>query len=196
MWNYLLMTITESTEATEAAGITAAGATAAGTTAVGTTEAGRTTAAAAGRLRIHADHVMTKRLGNWTTERSFEIRTRRGAAVIDLRSPEIAPGDIELHVEIDHGMIKLLLPVDATVDHWGLQWTGPGKVKDGEGGWGGGGRHVRITGTVHSGEIRIHRGGIAMLSAMFSRAYLDDLRRAHREGTMPTVDDPTRTPAS
>ena len=37
------------------------------------------------------------------------------------------------------------------------------------------------------------RGGIAMLSAMFSRAYWDDLRRAHKEGVFPTVDDPART---
>jgi hypothetical protein len=43
------------------------------------------------------------------------------------------------------------------------------------------------------GEIRVHRGGIAMLSAMFSREYVADLRRAHREGGFPTVDDPTRT---
>jgi hypothetical protein len=40
--------------------------------------------------------------------------------------------------------------------------------------------------------VRVHRGGIAILSAMCSRAYLEDVRRAHRTGTMPTVDDPTR----
>jgi len=34
---------------------------------------------------------------------------------------------------------------------------------------------------------------MAMLSAMFSRAYWDDLRRAHKEGGFPTVDDPART---
>jgi hypothetical protein len=28
---------------------------------------------------------------------------------------------------------------------------------------------------------------------MFSRAYWDDLRRAHKEGGFPTVDDPART---
>ena len=35
-----------------------------------------------------------------------------------------------------------------------------------------------------------------MLSAMFSREYLDDLRRAHRDGTFPEVGDPTRTAAA
>ena len=144
-------------------------------------------------VRVHADHTATKHLGNWTTARTFEVRARRGAAVIDLRSPDIADGDIELHVDIDHGLVKLLLPADATVDHWGLQWTGAGKVKDGEGANAAGARRVRITGRVVDGEIRIHRGGMAMLSAMFSRAYLQDLRRARRDGDMPTVDDPTRT---
>jgi hypothetical protein len=42
-------------------------------------------------------------------------------------------------------------------------------------------------------EIRVHRSGVAILSALFSRAYLTDLRRAHRERGFPGVDDPTRT---
>lgn len=148
-------------------------------------------------VRVHADHTMAKRLGNWTTARTFEVRARRGAAVIDLRSPDIGGdagqhSDIELQVDIDHGMLKLLLPADATVDHWDLQWTGRGKVKDWEPSTANGGRRVRLTGRVTSGEIRIHRGGMAILSAMFSRAYVEDLKRAHRDGTVPTVDDPAR----
>ncbi|MFG2038914.1 hypothetical protein [Dactylosporangium sp. NPDC048998] len=146
-------------------------------------------------VRVHADHAMTKQLGHWTTARTFQVRVRRGAAVIDLRSPKIADGDIELDVDIDHGMFKVLLPADATVDQWGIQWTGAGRVKDGEAPGAQGGRRVRITGRVHGGEIRIHRGGMATLSAMFSRAYLEDLKRAHRDGDMPTVDDPTRPAA-
>jgi hypothetical protein len=143
-------------------------------------------------IRVHADHDTTKHLGNWTRARTFEVRARRGVAVIDLRSPDIDEGDIVLDVDIDHGMLKVLLPVDAAVDHWGLKWTGRGKVKDWEGRNAHGGRLVRLTGHVNAGEIRIHRGGVAVLSAMFSRAYLTDLRRAHRDGTVPSVDDPTR----
>ncbi|GAA4569274.1 hypothetical protein [Planotetraspora kaengkrachanensis] len=148
--------------------------------------------ATAETVRIHADHTVTKHLGNWTTARTFQVRARRGSAVVDLRSPKIAEGDIELNVDIDHAMVKLLLPADATVDQWGVQWTGTGKVKDGEAPTAQGGRRVRITGRVSGGEIRIQRGGMATLSAMFSRAYLEDLKRAHRDGAMPTVDDPTR----
>ena len=144
------------------------------------------------RVRIHADHTMSKHLGDWTTARTFELRARRGAVVIDLRSPDLPAGDLEVAVDVDRGMVKLLLPADATVEHWGLQWTGRGKIKDWEGGAARGGRRIRLTGHVRDGEIRIHRGGMAVLSAMFSRAYLDDVRRAHREGGQPTVDDPTR----
>jgi hypothetical protein len=143
-------------------------------------------------VRVHADHTMTKHLGNWTTGRIFEVRARRGAAVIDLRSPGIAEGDLELRVDLDRAMVKLLVPADATIDRWDLQWTGSGKVKDDQGAGAKDGRRVRITGRVSNGEIRIHRGGMAILSAMFSRAYLDDLRQARRNGTEPTVDDPSR----
>lgn len=143
-------------------------------------------------VRVHADHRVVKHLGHWTQARRFRVRARSGAAVLDLRSPRIADGDIEVAVDIEHGMLKLLLPVDATVDQWGVAWTGRGRVKDGEAPDAGTGRRVRLTGRVATGEIRVHRGGMAILSAMVSRAYLQDLRRAHREGGMPTVDDPTR----
>ena len=41
-------------------------------------------------------------------------------------------------------------------------------------------------------EVRVHRGGMAALSAMFSRAFVQDLRQARKNGSYPTVDDPTR----
>jgi hypothetical protein len=144
-------------------------------------------------VRVPANHTVTKRLGHWTTERRFEVRNHRGYAVLDLRSPRIPDGDIEIAVDIDHGVVKLLLPEDAVIDDWNLRRSGRGKVKDAVGATGAGGRRVILTGSMRDGEIRVHRGGIAMLSAMFSKEYLADLRRVHREGGYPTVDDPTRT---
>jgi hypothetical protein len=148
--------------------------------------------------RIRVDHNTVKHLGTWTTDRTFDVRARHSTVVIDLRSPHIAEGDIELTVDLDHALLKLLLPTDATLDQWGLRWTGNGRVKDGEGPAADastGGRHISLTGHIDHGEIRVHRGGMAVLSAMVSRAYLADLRQAHRTGTTPTVDDPTRTKA-
>ncbi|RMI34023.1 hypothetical protein [Nocardia stercoris] len=144
---------------------------------------------------IHVDHDTTKRLGHWTDATRFDISARYGSAVVDLRSPEIAGSDdIVVEVAIDHGMIKLLVPDDAVIDQTGLTWTGRGRVKDMARPKDAAGRVVRLTGTVASGEIRVHRAGIAVLSALFSREFFEDAKRARREGRTPTVADPANTP--
>jgi hypothetical protein len=144
--------------------------------------------------RLHADHDSQQRLGNWTVARAFEVRARRSSVVIDLRSPQIPDGDIEIELTADHSTIKLLVPEDAVIDQWGLTWTGRGRVKQTfHRGPATGGRLVRLTGHVSHGEIRVQSGGIARLSAMASRQYLADARRAHAEGTVPTLDDPARS---
>jgi len=147
--------------------------------------------------RVHADHAVTKRLGNWTRAGHIEVRARRGLAVLDLRSPDL-PDDIELHLELQRATVKLLVPDDAVVEHWDLRWTARGKVKDAQGQTAeepalAGARRIRLTGVATDSEVRVHRGGIAVLSAMCSRAYLQDLRLAHRTGGHPTVDDPARS---
>jgi hypothetical protein len=151
----------------------------------------QTTAAAP--VRVAANYQVTKRLGHWTTAREFQVRAHRGHAVLDLRSPRIEDGEIRVDVELDHAMLKLLVPDGAVVDDWDLQRLGRGRVKDAEGRDAAGGRRIVLTGQLRHGEVRVHRGGIAQLSAMFSREYLADLRRAHADGTYPTVDDPART---
>ncbi|MEU5308738.1 hypothetical protein [Streptomyces sp. NPDC021562] len=146
--------------------------------------------------RVHADHATTKRLGNWTRAAHIQVRARRGLAVLDLRSPDL-PDDIELRLELQRATVKLLVPEDAVVEHWDLRWTARGKVKDAQGRTVGepatGARRIRLTGAAADSEVRVHRGGIAVLSAMCSRAYLQDLRLAHRTGGHPTVDDPARS---
>jgi len=149
--------------------------------------------APAAPVRVAANHTVTKRLGNWTTARQFQVRAHRGLAVLDLRSPQIPAGDIEVEADIDHATLKLLVAADAVVDDWDLRRIGRGRVKDPERPAGPGGRRIVVTGQIRHGEIRVRRGGIAQLSAMFSREYWADVRRAHKEGGFPTVDDPTRT---
>jgi hypothetical protein len=144
-------------------------------------------------VRVPANNTVIKHLGHWTTQRRFEVRNHRGLAVLDLRSPSIPDGDIEIAVDIDHGVVKLLLPEDAVIDDWDLRRSGRGKLKDAVGPNGADGRRIVLRGSLRDGQIRVRRGGIAMLSAMFSKQYLADVRRAHREGGYPTVDDPTRT---
>ena len=142
--------------------------------------------------RVHVDHGVTKRLGRWTSASQFDVRVRSGVLVLDLRSPEVT-GDVDgLH----RSTVKLLLAEDDQVDHWELDWTGRGQVKDDQRpagpGAGNGQRRIRLSGHAENSEVRVHRGGMAALSAMFSRAFVQDLRQARKNGAYPTVDDPTR----
>ncbi|MCC9310185.1 hypothetical protein LN042_24470 [Kitasatospora sp. RB6PN24] len=142
--------------------------------------------------RIHVDHATAKRLGRWTATSAFEVKARSGAVVLDLRSPEL-PAELEIRIDLQRAMLKLLVPDGAVIDHWDVAWPARGRVKDGQGPTAGSaGPRIRLVGTADNSEVRVHRGGIAILSAMCSREYLDDLRQAHRTGTTPTIDDPTR----
>jgi hypothetical protein len=141
--------------------------------------------------RLHADHGITKRLGRWTSASRFDVRARSAVLVLDLRSPEIE-GDVEIHLNLHRSTVKLLLAEGDQVDHWDLDWTGNGQVKDDQRPAGPNGRRIRLAGQANNSEIRVHRGGIAMLSAMFSRAFVQDLRQVRKNGGYPTVDDPTR----
>jgi hypothetical protein len=144
--------------------------------------------------QIHADHDSLKKLGNWTTARALEVRARHSSVVIDLRSPQIPDGDIEVDLTLDHSTVTLLVAEDTIIDQWDLTWTGRGKVKQTyHHNPAGTGRRIRLTGHVSHGEIRVQSGGIARLAAMISRQYLADARRAHAEGTAPTLDDPARS---
>ncbi|EST19053.1 hypothetical protein [Streptomyces roseochromogenus] len=141
--------------------------------------------------RIHADHATVKHLGHWTEATEFDVRARRATVVLDLRSPRIGWGEpVSVRLELLSAAVTLLLPEDVAVDSWDLAFTRRGRVKDAQPGTGP--ALLRLAGVVTDGEIRIRRGGTAQLTAMCSRAYLDDLRRAHREGGLPVVDDPTR----
>ncbi|MFD0361503.1 hypothetical protein ACFQZZ_08610 [Nocardia sp. GCM10030253] len=148
-----------------------------------------------GSVQIHVDHDTVKRLGDWTDSDAFEVTARYGAVVIDLRSPQITgDGVIELHANLDHAMVKLLVPDDAVIDQTGLEWTGRGRVKDFARPKGAAGRVIRLTGTCKTSEFRVHRAGVAVLSALFSREFFEDARRAHRDGRTPTLVDPASTP--
>ena len=141
--------------------------------------------------RLHVDHAVAKRLGRWTSASRFDARVRSGVLVLDLRSPDVK-GDVEIRLDLQRSTLKLLLAEGDQVDHWDLRWTGRGQVKDDQRPAGPGGRRVRLAGHADNSEVRVHRGGMAALSAMFSRAFAQDLRQARRNGGYPTVDDPTR----
>jgi hypothetical protein len=143
-------------------------------------------------VRVLAHNEVAKRLGHWTRERQLDVRASRGSVVLDLRSPQIAAGDIEIGLDIDHATVKLLVPDDALVEHGDARRIGRCRVKDWTGTGGPGGRRIVLTGELRRAEVRVHRGGIAILSAMCSRQYLADALLARRQGRYPTIDDPSR----
>jgi hypothetical protein len=158
------------------------------------------------RIRAHGRSI--RRLGHWTNARRFDLRASRGSVVLDLRSPRIEPGDVEIALDVDHAMVKLLVPEDAMVDHDDVRRVGRCGFVDWSGVPASGGRVVRIRGEMRGSELRINRGGIAIVSAMLTREYLADLKRAfranqvtsladirkaYREGNWTTIDDPGRT---
>lgn len=141
---------------------------------------------------VFADHEVVKRLGRWTKERNFDVRARRSTVVLDLRSPEIGDGDITVNVDLDGANLEVLVAEDAEIDQTGIAWTGRGRVKDAVGG--AGGRRVVFAGPATGSEVRVKRGGVAVLTAMASREFIEDVKHAHRTGGNTTVDDPNRDP--
>jgi hypothetical protein len=149
-------------------------------------------------VRVESYNDNVKKLGDWTAANRFEVRARGGHLLLDLRSPRIE-GDIEIHVQAQRSAIKLLVPQDVVIDQWDLIVVGRGKVKDWEApavtGQPPSGRRIRLIGEMRSSEIRVNRGGVAILAAMFSREFVDDCVRAYREGGRPTIHDPADTHA-
>ena len=142
--------------------------------------------------RVRAHGAVVKRLGHWTSDRHLDVRASRGSVVLDLRSPAIADGDIEISLDLDHAVVKLLVPDGAVIEDGDARRIGRCRVKDWTGASEPGGRRIVLTGEMRRAEVRVHRGGIAILSAMCSREYVADALRARREGGYPTIDDPSR----
>jgi hypothetical protein len=145
-------------------------------------------------VRVQAFGSTVRKLGHWTTARCFDVRVRRGGTVLDLRSRCVPPGDVEVHVDLEKAVLKLLVPDDATIDQWDLRVTGRGRVKDAYGRGTPDGRRIRLVGEINRSEIRVHRAGVAVLTALFTREFLAEARAARAAGRTPSVPDPAATP--
>lgn len=161
-----------------------------------------------GTVIIRANKRSIRRMGRWTTARRFDVRASESSIILELRSPDIEPGDIEISLDIDHSMVKLLVPDGAFVLDGDLRRVGRCGVVDWSGTTEQAGRVIRVVGEMRRSELRINRGGIAIVSAMLTGEYLADVRRAfrenhigslkdmqaaYREGRWTTVEDPGRS---
>jgi hypothetical protein len=132
--------------------------------------------------QIRAHHRSIRKLGAWTTARHFDIRSSRGSVVLDLLLPELEPGEIAVDLDLDRSTVILLVPDGTNVDDDELRRVGRGRVKDWTGVGSPGGRTVRLSGEMRNAEVRIHRGGIAILRLLLSRSSRNEVRRARKEG--------------
>ena len=135
-------------------------------------------------IRIRAHHRSDRRLGSWTTARRFDVRASGGSVVLDLLLPAIEPGEIEITLDIDRSTLTLLVPDGAIVDDDELRRVGRGRVKDRTGVAAPNGRRIRLVGEMRGSEVRVRRGGVAVLALLASRRTRDEVRRAHREGRL------------
>jgi hypothetical protein len=134
--------------------------------------------------QIRAHHRSERRLGRWTSARRFDVRATRGSVVLDLLLPELEPGEITVALELDHSTAILLVPDGANVDEGELRRIGRGRVKDWTGVGSPGGRTIRLVGELRNAEVRVHRGGIAILRLLLSRRHRAEVRQAHRGGRL------------
>src|SRR5947208_5828856 len=140
-------------------------------------------------VSIRAHRRAVRKLGHGTAARRFDVRASRGTVLLELRSPRIPAGDIEIRLDLDHAMVKLLAPDGAIVDHDDVRRVGRCGYVDWSGTPAPDGRRIRVTGEMRRSELRVNRGGIAIVSAMLTREYLDDLRRAFGETHAASLED-------
>jgi len=144
---------------------------------------------AAATEAVRAHHRVVKKLVPWTTARHFDVRASRSLVVLDLLLPAIEPGDIGIHLDIDHATVKLLVADGATIVDDDLRRVGRGRVKDWTGTGTPGGRRIHLLGEMRHAEVRVHRGGVAILNLMSSPRHVRDVRRAANNGRLvPLID--------
>jgi hypothetical protein len=139
--------------------------------------------AVAETVRITADGQSLKRLGAWTSARRFAIRGSRSSVVLDLLLPLREPGTVEISLDLDHTMLKLLVPDGAVIDAADLRRSGRGRVKDRTGSARPGGQRITLRGEMRDSEVRVHRGGIAILSLLV-HGQRAAVRHANRGGRL------------
>jgi hypothetical protein len=101
--------------------------------------------------RVRADRCVTKRLGEWTTASRFDVSTTSGVVVLDLLLPRIDAERIDVRLDIDHGLVMLLVPDGTRVAQDDLRWIGPGHLRDWSGTPSPHGLTVRLEGEVRRG---------------------------------------------
>lgn len=129
-------------------------------------------------VQVRARRDVARHLGQWTTADRFDVRVSDGAAVLDLLLPRIDAAEVNVRLDVDRGVVTLLVPDGARVVDDELRWIGPGRLRDWTGGEVPDGMIIRLAGEVRRGQVRIRRGGVALLS-LIGHGKAADVRQAY-----------------
>ncbi|MGH3115535.1 MAG: DUF1707 SHOCT-like domain-containing protein [Gaiellales bacterium] len=100
-----------------------------------------------------------QRRGGWRVPRTFKIKSEYGKVELDLSQAIIEYPVIDIELRLPYGWARIVLPRDATVDFEGLsaEWKQPVYKARRRGSTGG--PHIRISGAMEYGRLKIrHRG--------------------------------------
>lgn len=134
-------------------------------------------------VQVRADRCVTKRLGEWTTASRFDVSTTSGVVVLDFLLPRIDAERIDVRLNIDHGLVTLLVPDGTRIEQDELRWVGPGHLRDWSGAPSPDGLTVRLEGEVRWGDVRVRRGGVAILG-LLKHGQVGAVRRSYRDGRL------------
>jgi hypothetical protein len=134
-------------------------------------------------VQVRADRCVTKRLGEWTTSSRFDVSATSGVVVLDFLLPRIDAERIDVRLDIDHGLVTLLVSEGTRVEQDGLRWIGPGHLRDWSGAPSPDGLTVHLEGEVRWGDVRVRRGGVAILS-LLKHGQVGAVRHSYRGGKL------------
>lgn len=109
-------------------------------------------------VEIEAKGGRIKRSGRWRVPRTFKITSEYGKVLLDLSRAVIEHPVIDIELRLRFGRARIVLPPGATVeyDELSAEWKQPVYKDPGRGG--AGGPHVRISGAMEYGRLKIrHR---------------------------------------
>ncbi|MGW0808748.1 DUF1707 SHOCT-like domain-containing protein [Nonomuraea sp. NPDC002799] len=109
-------------------------------------------------VRIESTGGRIKRRGNWRVPRVLSVGSVYGGVHLDLSRADIPHATIEIDLSLMYGSARIVLPAGATVDYDGVATPWRNTAYRAPKAAGAGRVHVRITGRLSYGRLRIrHR---------------------------------------
>jgi hypothetical protein len=119
-------------------------------------------------VELRANMSVLKRNGQWTVPRELVIRNRLGATELDFTEAVIKHDEVRITLLCGGGVVKILVPENASVDTSEVRMTA-GSIKDKVGGGGGRPRFV-LAGSVTAGSLEVRRASYVRIGNLLIRS--------------------------